>query len=152
MRPRLVIAPGREAAILRRHPWIFSGAVKRIVGNPQEGDMVDVVAADGTWLAAGHYQNESIVCKVLTFDAEENSLTEVELLRRRLQSAIDYRRRLGFFDYLQRYAGVSPAEFRTPNSELRTPTASNVSSLVISVARIPVTSSMKRRTMSVSSV
>ncbi|MBR6844229.1 MAG: class I SAM-dependent rRNA methyltransferase [Bacteroidales bacterium] len=116
MRPRLVIAPGREAAILRRHPWIFSGAVKRIVGNPQEGDIVDVVAADGTWLAAGHYQNESIVCKVLTFDAEENSLTEVELLRRRLQSAIDYRRRLGFFDYLHWYAGASPAE--SDNSDL----------------------------------
>lgn len=116
MRPRLVIAPGREAAILRRHPWIFSGAVKRIVGNPQEGDMVDVVAADGTWLAAGHYQNESIVCKVLTFDAEENSLTEVELLRRRLQSAIDYRRRLGFFDYLHWYAGASPAG--SDNSDL----------------------------------
>ena len=97
---KLIIAPGREAAIQRRHPWIFSGAVKRTVGSPQEGDMVDVVAADGTWLAAGHYQDESIVCKVLTFDAEENRLPEEELLRRRLHSAIAYRQDLGFFAYL----------------------------------------------------
>ncbi len=99
MRPRLIIASGREAAIMRRHPWIFSGAVKRIEGKPQDGDWVDVVAADGTWLAAGHYQNgESIVCKVLTFDAEENSLPEEELMRRRAQSAIAYRKRMGFFN------------------------------------------------------
>ena len=98
-RPRLIIAQGREKSILRFHPWIFSGAVKRIVDNPQDGDLVDVVASDGTWLAAGHYQaGESIVCKVLTFDAVENAHSEEELLRRRLQSAIDYRRALGFFD------------------------------------------------------
>ena len=118
MRPRLTIALGREAAIMRRHPWIFSGAVKRIVGNPQDGDMVDVVAADGTWLAAGHYQaGESIVCKVLTFDAEENSLPEEELLRRRLRSAIAYRERLGFFDYLNSKAEVKTNVFRLVHAE-----------------------------------
>ncbi len=96
-RPLLVIAPGKEKAILRRHPWIFSGAVKCIEGDPQEGDLVDVVDARGQWLAAGHYQNESIICKVLTFDADEVASPIEEILRRRIHSAVNYRVILGFF-------------------------------------------------------
>ena len=94
MRPQLIIASGKEKAILRRHPWIFSGAVKRIEGQPQEGDLVDVVDAHGQWMATGHYQNESIICKVLSFDTPDIDET---FFRQRLQSAIAYRQRLGFF-------------------------------------------------------
>jgi 23S rRNA (cytosine1962-C5)-methyltransferase len=94
-RPQLIIAPGKEKAILRRHPWIFSGAVKRIEGDPQEGDLVDVVDSHGQWLAAGHYQNESIICKVLSFDSPH---IDEAFFRQRIASAIAYRRRLGFFD------------------------------------------------------
>lgn len=97
MRARLIIAPGKEKAILRHHPWIFSGAVKRIDGEPQEGDLVDVVDARSQWLAMGQYQNESIICKVLTFDADEAALPVEELLRRRIHSAVNYRVVLGFF-------------------------------------------------------
>ncbi|MBR1851182.1 MAG: class I SAM-dependent rRNA methyltransferase [Bacteroidales bacterium] len=97
-RPRLVIAAGRDKAILRHHPWIFSGAVKRVEGNPAEGDLVDVCSASGEWLAMGHFQNDNIVCKVLTFNKEESLLPIAELLRRRVVSAIGYRRQLGFFD------------------------------------------------------
>ena len=96
-RPQLIIAPGKEKALLRRHPWIFSGAVKHIVGEPQEGDLVDVVDARGQWMAMGHYQNESIICKVLTFDADEAALPIEEVLRRRIHSAVNYRVTLGFF-------------------------------------------------------
>ena len=94
MRPQLVIAPGREKAILRRHPWVFSGAVTRTTGQPQEGDLVDVVGPDGQWMATGHYQNDTIVCKVLSFDTPQ---IDGDFFRRRLQSAVDYRRRMGFF-------------------------------------------------------
>jgi len=93
-RPRLIIAPGKEKAILRRHPWIFSGAVKRIDGSPAESDIVDVVASDGRWLAAGHYQNESIICKVLSFETPD---INEDFFRARVRSAITYRERLGFF-------------------------------------------------------
>lgn len=80
---------------MRRHPWLFSGAVRRVEGNPQEGDLVDVVAADGRWLAVGHYQSDSIICKVLSFDTQHVDET---FYRERLQSAIAYRERMGFFD------------------------------------------------------
>ena len=93
-RPKLIITPGKEKAILRRHPWVFSGAVKRIEGQPQEGDLVDVVDAHGQWMATGHYQDESIICKVLSFDTPQ---IDDAFFRQRLQSAIDYRERLGFF-------------------------------------------------------
>lgn len=96
-RPQLIIAPGKEKAILRRHPWIFSGAVKRIEGDPQKGDLVDVVDAHGQWMATGHYQQESIICKVLTFDVQEAALPIEEILRRRIKSAVNYRVILGFF-------------------------------------------------------
>ena len=96
-RPKLIIAPGKEKAILRRHPWIFSGAVKRIDGEPQEGDLVNVVDAHGQWLATGHYQNESIICKVLSFDTPQ---IDEDFFRQRLRSAIAYRANLGFFNNL----------------------------------------------------
>ena len=93
-RPQLIIAAGKEKALMRRHPWIFSGAVKRMMGCPQEGDLVDVCTANGQWVATGHYQNDSIVCKVLSFDTPD---IDRDFFRQRLQSAIAYRERLGFF-------------------------------------------------------
>ena len=95
-RPQLIIVPGKEKAILRRHPWIFSGAVRRVDGDPQEGDLVDVVDARGQWLATGHYQNESIICKVLSFDTPQ---VDDDFFRQRLASAVAYRERLGFFGF-----------------------------------------------------
>ncbi|MBR1516795.1 MAG: class I SAM-dependent rRNA methyltransferase [Bacteroidales bacterium] len=94
-RPTLIIAPEKEKALQRRHPWIFSGAVKRILGHPQPGDLVDVVASDGSWLATGHYQNDSIVCKVLSYDTPQ---VDDSFFRQRLSQAVAYRRRMGFFD------------------------------------------------------
>ena len=118
-RPRLIIAPGKEKAILRRHPWIFSGAVKRIEGEPLEGDLVDVIDARGQWMATGHYQNESIICKVLTFDADEAALSIEELLRRRIHSAVTYRANIGFFNYLSPFTShLSPTNvFRLIHAE-----------------------------------
>ena len=93
-RPQLIIAPGKEKALLRRHPWVFSGAVKRVVGDPHDGDLVDVVSADGSWMAVGHYQAESIICKVLSFDTPD---VDEAFFRERIRSAVAYRQRLGFF-------------------------------------------------------
>lgn len=98
-RPQLILAPGKDRAVLRRHPWIFSGAVRKRVGTPQEGDIVDVISADGKWLAAGHFQDESIICKVLSFDTPDvDPTTHPEFWEDRVRQAVEYRRRLGFFD------------------------------------------------------
>lgn len=97
-RASLILAPGKDRAVLRRHPWIFSGAVKKTGGKPQAGDIVDVHGADGQWLAAGHYQDDSIVCKVLSFDTRDVDPEEhPEFWRERVRQAVEYRRRMGFF-------------------------------------------------------
>ncbi|MFN4065441.1 MAG: 23S rRNA (cytosine(1962)-C(5))-methyltransferase RlmI, partial [Parazoarcus communis] len=44
---RLLLHPGKERTVLRRHPWIFAGSVDRLDGRARPGDTVDVVAADG---------------------------------------------------------------------------------------------------------
>ena len=64
--------PGRERSLAQRHPWIFSGAIGRIDGVPQSGDTVDVLAADGTWLAHGAYSPVSqIRARVWSFAAAD---------------------------------------------------------------------------------
>ena len=68
--------------------------MKCIDGTPNEGDIVDVVASDGKWMAAGHYQEDSIICKVLSFDTRDIDET---FFRARVHSAVAYRERLGFF-------------------------------------------------------
>jgi 23S rRNA (cytosine1962-C5)-methyltransferase len=69
MGPALVLAPGREKSSRLRHPWIFSGAVERVVGAPASGDTVTVVAADGTFLARAAYSPSSqIRARVWSFD------------------------------------------------------------------------------------
>jgi 23S rRNA (cytosine1962-C5)-methyltransferase len=56
---RLILKPGREKSLKRRHPWIFSGAVARVEGAPQSGDTVIVQAAGGETLATAAYSPQS---------------------------------------------------------------------------------------------
>lgn len=65
---KIILRKGREESLLRFHPWVFSGAIAQIQGNPAEGDMVSVHASDGSVLAYGHYQIGSIAVRVLSFD------------------------------------------------------------------------------------
>jgi 23S rRNA (cytosine1962-C5)-methyltransferase len=70
--PALVLAPGRERSLRLRHPWIFSGAIERVEGNPAAGDTVTVVAADGTFLARAAFSPSSqIRARVWSFDAQQ---------------------------------------------------------------------------------
>lgn len=56
---RLILKPGREKSLKRKHPWIFSGGIARIEGDPQAGEAVAVCAADGTALAVAAYSPQS---------------------------------------------------------------------------------------------
>lgn len=57
--PALVLRPGRERSLALRHPWVFSGAVDRVTGDPGTGDTVALVGADGAWLASAAYSPAS---------------------------------------------------------------------------------------------
>jgi 23S rRNA (cytosine1962-C5)-methyltransferase len=85
--PQLVISAGREKSLLRRHPWIFSGAVTSVKGRPKSGQPVDVVAQGGQWLARAAFSPKSqIQGRVWTFDPDEPVDAEF-FLRRIARSA-----------------------------------------------------------------
>lgn len=71
---KIILKKGREDSLLRFHPWVFSGAIAQIVGEPAEGDIVGVFSQSGEFLAYGHYQVGSIAVRVLSF-AGENVLS-----------------------------------------------------------------------------
>ena len=68
---RIILKKGREESLRRFHPWVFSGAIAQVVGEPAEGDVVGVFAQDGSFLAYGHYQIGSIAVRVLSFAGED---------------------------------------------------------------------------------
>lgn len=65
--PKIKLKPGKEAAVRRNHPWIFSGAVDRTEGSPVEGDIVEVVSSKNEFLALGHFAKGSICIKLFEF-------------------------------------------------------------------------------------
>ena len=89
--PQLTLKPGRERSLLRRHPWIFSGAIAEVRGAPQSGDTVDVRAADGRFLAwAGYSPASQIRARVWSF--EETEIPGPELFAKRIATALALRR------------------------------------------------------------
>ncbi|MFV8768399.1 class I SAM-dependent methyltransferase, partial [Yersinia enterocolitica] len=102
MRPSLVLAKGREKSLLRRHPWIFSGAVLRLEGKPTAGETIDILDSQGKWLARAAYSPESqIVARVWTFQQDE--VIDSEFFVRRLQQAQSWRDWLAQRDGLNGY-------------------------------------------------
>ncbi|MBR5660313.1 MAG: class I SAM-dependent rRNA methyltransferase [Bacteroidales bacterium] len=68
---KIFLKKGREESLLRFHPWVFSGAIAQIAGQPSEGDIVGVFSHDGSFLAYGHYQIGSIAVRILSFSGED---------------------------------------------------------------------------------
>jgi 23S rRNA (cytosine1962-C5)-methyltransferase len=68
--PRIILKAGREKSLLRRHPWVFSGAVAKVEGAPSLGATVAIHAADGAYLATAAFSPQSqIQARVWTWDA-----------------------------------------------------------------------------------
>jgi 23S rRNA (cytosine1962-C5)-methyltransferase len=84
---RIVLKPAREKSLRHRHPWVFSGAVERVDGEPAKGDTVVVTAKDGAFLARAAYCPDSqIRARVWSFDPAET--IDEAFLRRRLQASL----------------------------------------------------------------
>ncbi len=77
MKASVILKNGREKSLLRRHPWIFSGAVTKIIGSIQAGETVDILSSKGKWLARGAYSPFSqITVRVWTFNPDEDITPE----------------------------------------------------------------------------
>ncbi|MFP4489730.1 MAG: class I SAM-dependent rRNA methyltransferase [Bacteroidales bacterium] len=92
---RIILKSGKDQSVMRRHPWIFSGAIKKIHGEPEEGDIVDVFDNKDRFLARGHYQPGTIAVRILTFIDEE---INAAFYRARISEALEYRKNAGVFD------------------------------------------------------
>ena len=96
MIPQVVLRRGKEESLLRRHPWIFSGAIDHIKAQSEEelreGALVEVYTRGGEFIAQGHYQIGSIAVRVLSFEQEE---IDQAWWNRRVAVAYDVRRTLG---------------------------------------------------------
>jgi 23S rRNA (cytosine1962-C5)-methyltransferase len=89
----LVLKKGREKSLRRRHPWIFSGAIDKVVGKPGPGDTVSIKDASGKLHGKAAYSAKSqIRARVWTFDAEEE--VDAGFFRARLQRALALREAL----------------------------------------------------------
>ena len=89
----IVLRKGKEESLLRFHPWIFSGAIHHTEGGTlEEGDIVEVLASDGRFLAIGHWQIGSIAVRVLTFKRQPINQA---FWQKRLAAALDVRKAIG---------------------------------------------------------
>ena len=132
--PILIIARGREKSLLRRHPWIFSGAVARLDGEAFLGATVIVRALDGRFLGRAAWSPSSqIRARIWSFTEDEE--INAGFFRQRLAAAISLRRDLGFMDpeeacrlvngesdnlpgvIIDRYGGVVVCQFLAAGAE-----------------------------------
>ncbi|GLR09774.1 23S rRNA (cytosine(1962)-C(5))-methyltransferase RlmI [Mixta theicola] len=102
MTVRLILAKGREKSLLRRHPWVFSGAVARMEGKAQRGETIDVCDSQGKWLARAAFSPDSqIRARVWSWQQDES--VDIAFFVRRLQAAQQLRDWLTVRDGLDSY-------------------------------------------------
>src|SRR5512144_2669772 len=85
-----ILKPGREKSLLRRHPWIFSGAIQQADSHIASGATVDLLSSDQQFVARASYSPHSqIRARVWTFDPNEQ--VDADFFQRKIRSAIDLR-------------------------------------------------------------
>ena len=93
---KVYLKSGKEESLKHFHPWVFSGAIARIEGEPEEGELVEVYTSKNEFIAKGHWQIGSIAVRVLSFCQEE--AIDADFWQRRLAVAFEMRRSIGIAD------------------------------------------------------
>jgi len=89
----IILKRGKEKAVLQRHPWVFSGALDKIEGKPENGDLVKVLEHDKTFLAYGYFNDASrVAIRLLSW--EEDNIPDENWWRKRVQEAVAARKTL----------------------------------------------------------
>ena len=90
---KIILKAGREKSLLRRHPWIFSGAIGRVEGSPADGDTVEVRSAQGVFLAhAADNAQSQITARVWSW--QERKSINADFFRARISQALATRKAL----------------------------------------------------------
>lgn len=90
--PKVILKSGKDQSLRRYHPWIFSGAIKKIIGNVNEGDLVFVTDNKDEFLALGHYQIGSIAVRIISF--EEIEIND-SFWKEKISKAYNFRKEFG---------------------------------------------------------
>ncbi len=90
---KIVLKSGKDQSLKRFHPWIFSGAIKKIYGPLNEGDLVVVYSNKDEFLGIGHYQIGSIAVRIVSF---KETVPDYEFWKNKIERAWDLRKSLGF--------------------------------------------------------
>lgn len=93
--PVLSVRKGKEEAISRRHPWIFSGAIFSKPDDLVDGEVVRVLDHKGKHLATGHYHEGSIMVRILSF---KDVVVDQGFWNRKMKSAYEFRQSIGLID------------------------------------------------------
>lgn len=92
---KIVLKSGKDQSLKRFHPWVFSGAIKKMYGTPAEGDLVQVFSNHDEFLGIGHYQKSSITVRIVSF---EDIVPDYDFWKSKIQGAWNYRKTLGYAD------------------------------------------------------
>lgn len=92
---KIILNPGKDEAIKRYHPWVFSGAIKKIQGKALEGDLVEVYSSREEYLACGFYQAQSIAVRLLAFNPLRPHDIQQDFWNRTIATAYELRKTLG---------------------------------------------------------
>ncbi|MGC9373883.1 MAG: class I SAM-dependent rRNA methyltransferase [Bacteroidales bacterium] len=93
--PTVILKSGKDQSPRRYHPWIFSGAIKKIIGNVSEGDLVKVTDNKDAFLAIGHYQIGSIAVRIISFEPVDINF---DFWKTKIQNAYNLRKSLNLIN------------------------------------------------------
>jgi len=88
---KAILNSGKEHSLLRFHPWVFSGAIKKMTGEVEEGDVVEVFSSQNQFLGMGHCQIGSIAVRMFSF---KEVVPDFEFWKSKLQAAYNFRTQL----------------------------------------------------------
>ncbi|MCH7403527.1 class I SAM-dependent rRNA methyltransferase [Belliella kenyensis] len=94
--PKISLAKNKEISILRKHHWIFSGAIAKRDKDLENGQLVQVYSAKDAFLGIGHFQNGSIMVRIISF--EEKPIDQI-FWNAKIQSALAVRNQMGLIDH-----------------------------------------------------
>ena len=86
---KVTLKPAKEKSLLRKHPWVFSGAIKNVEKDTKDGSIVEIFSNKDKYLATGHYNEGNISVRI--FDFERQEINE-EYWKKKIKKAYDQRK------------------------------------------------------------
>ncbi len=93
---KITLKRGKEHSLLRKHPWVFSGAIYTPTDKLEEGTLVDVYSAENVFLGHGHFQIGSIAVRI--FETEFQEKIDRKYWQKRIDELVASRKSIGFID------------------------------------------------------